>query len=211
MVAYRSLSRRRKLATAILPVWLAVDLTTSFAIRFLGYSETDELGVAESLLIADLLLFIACIVLVARWIYRASSNAHALRDDLTITPGWAVGWYFVPIATWWKPYEAMKEIWSASFPTPDGTGATPPVMMRVWWGLWVGGNILGNISLQLSLRDGIDPDVATTLDVVISLISIPTVILLIRIMRAISRAQRRVWQNRTLPRTLPPVPPITDN
>ena len=189
MYEFRSLSGRYKVATAFLLTWLAIDLASSISNFFFAYPDPDQLDLGASLLIADFVLFIMCIVFVGRWIYRASRNAHALRGDLTITPGWAVGWYFVPIATWWKPFEAMKETWSASFPTADGHGQPVPPMLRLWWGLWVTSTILGNISFRLSLREGIDPSLPVAIDLAVSLLSIPTVVLLIRIMLAISDGQ----------------------
>jgi hypothetical protein len=46
----------------------------------------------------ELGLLIACAVAVLKWIYRANANARALgAKDMKFTPGWAVGWYFVPI------------------------------------------------------------------------------------------------------------------
>ena len=62
-------------------------------------------------------------ILVLTWIHRANHNARQLgADDMRFTPGWAVGWYFVPIAWFWKPYQAMKEIWLASANPSDWRG-----------------------------------------------------------------------------------------
>ena len=47
--------------------------------------------------------------------HRANYNARQLgAADMRFTPGWAVGWHFIPIAWFWKPYQAMTEIWRAS-------------------------------------------------------------------------------------------------
>ena len=189
MYEFRKLSGRCKVATAFLLLWVVIDVASSTADFFFADPDPQHLGLNASLLIADLVLLITCIVFVSRWIYRASSNAHALRGDLTITPGWAVGWYFVPIATWWKPFEAMKETWSASFPTADGHGQAVPPMLRFWWGFWIISNILGSISFRLSLTDGVDPSLPAAINVAASLLSIPTVILLVRIMRMVGDGQ----------------------
>ena len=42
---------------------------------------------------------IACYIVNAVWIYRASANAQAIDPDPSrIGPGWAVGWFAIPIA-----------------------------------------------------------------------------------------------------------------
>ena len=81
---------------------------------------------------------LATTILAAIWIYRAAVNLRALgAPDLTIGPGWAIGWYFIPIANWWKPYQAMKEIWQASArPQQWRDSATPP-LLRMWWAMWL--------------------------------------------------------------------------
>lgn len=64
---------------------------------------------------AALAFYILCGVLILRWIYRANYNARQIgAAGMTFSPGWSVGWYFVPIAAFWKPYQAMKEIWRAA-------------------------------------------------------------------------------------------------
>lgn len=49
-------------------------------------------------------------------------NAWAIGGILqpTMTPGWAVGFYFIPIALIWKPFQGMSQIWSATF---EGQGS----------------------------------------------------------------------------------------
>ncbi len=58
---------------------------------------------------------IATIILFAMWIYRANFNARQLgAKNMKFTPGWSVGYYFIPFLNLWRPYQAMKEIWKAS-------------------------------------------------------------------------------------------------
>ena len=46
------------------------------------------------------------------WVYRASANAHALGfGDLKFRPGWAVGWWFVPIANLIQAPRTMLELY----------------------------------------------------------------------------------------------------
>lgn len=85
-----------------------------------------------------------------KWVYRASRNAHAFARGLTISPPWAVGWFFVPIACLWKPYEAVSEAWQAS-ERPHGWRTAPkPAFLGWWWAAWLLSNLLGGIANAVS-------------------------------------------------------------
>lgn len=48
------------------------------------------------------------------WIYRIYKNLSVLgAKNLRMTPGWAVGWYFIPIVRYWKTYQGLKDAWNA--------------------------------------------------------------------------------------------------
>ena len=62
-----------------------------------------------------LAVFIISGILILKWIYQSSQNARYLgAKDMAFTPAWSIGFYFIPIVSLWKPYQAMKEIWQAS-------------------------------------------------------------------------------------------------
>ena len=83
--------------------------------------------------------------------YRANYNARQLgARDMHFTPGWSVGWYFVPIATLWKPYQAMKEIWRASHSPSDWNNASTSSILPWWWFLWLVNSFLGQAVLRMS-------------------------------------------------------------
>ena len=98
-------------------------------------------------------LFVISGVLILKWIYRANYNARQLgASGLTFTPGWSIGWYFIPIANLWKPYHAMKEIWKASS-NPQNWGNEPvPSILPWWWFLWIVSSALGNASFRFAMR-----------------------------------------------------------
>lgn len=94
----------------------------------------------------------ATIVLFCFWIPRVARNARALgAKGMRISPGWAVGWYFIPFANLFMPYRAMKEIWKAS-KVPTAWEAVPRgAILPWWWGLFLISNMLGNAEFRLSL------------------------------------------------------------
>lgn len=133
---------------------------------------------------------VGSVILVGRWTYRVNANAHTMSDDLTITPGWAVGWHFVPIANLFKPFQAMKETWMATHYRADWYGEPTPPLLAWWWGLWIVTNILANISVRIELAsDGYIPDAVFLLDAATGVLNVPLCLLLIRMIRQLSAAQ----------------------
>lgn len=99
--------------------------------------------------IIQVLLAIFLGVTFLRWIYRANKNLHVLSSQpMMFTPGWSVGWYFIPIANLFKPYQAMKEIWTVAHRRTPSAGS----LLGWWWFLWIVSNFLGRLCMKLALR-----------------------------------------------------------
>ena len=76
------------------------------------------------------------------WIFRANKNAAALSGlPLDHSPGWAVGWFFVPFANWWKPFEVMREIYKASRTPHEWRKAKRAAIVGWWWGVYLIGSV----------------------------------------------------------------------
>lgn len=103
--------------------------------------------------IGTFVVIISTIVLFGVWIHRMDSNIHALGAlNLRFTPGWAVGWYFVPVANLWKPYQAMSEIWRASKNPAGWQSESAGGLLRWWWFWWLVSSFGDNISMRMSWR-----------------------------------------------------------
>jgi hypothetical protein len=142
--------------------------------------------------IIQVLVLVPSGVLILMWIYRANYNARQLgAEEMRNTPGWAVGWYFIPVAFFWKPYQAMKEIWQASADPSNWKAQNPPGTLPLWWFFWIASNLIANASLRLSIRDeSINGMIlGNALDLVGELVSIPLSLLLLRIVRDVHRMQ----------------------
>ncbi len=101
--------------------------------------------------VAYLAVLVLAFIFVGRWIYFSSKNLRAFgATGLRIRPGWAVGWYFIPIANLWKPYQAMKEIWQASSEPLDWGRQRTPGLMPAWWALWLISNVADRIAFRLA-------------------------------------------------------------
>jgi hypothetical protein len=99
--------------------------------------------------ILQVVLGLAFVVTFLVWLHRLSTNLHAYSGvRLEHSPGWAVGWFFVPVANLFKPYQVMKEVWRVS----HGTRAVGAAPVGWWWALYLASGFLGRLSSTLSTR-----------------------------------------------------------
>jgi hypothetical protein len=83
----------------------------------------------------------------AFWIYNTACNARAFgAQNLQVSPGWAVGFYFIPIMSFFKPFQAIEEIWDASV-VPSSLRT--PLLLRFWWGAWLITNFAGAVTARI--------------------------------------------------------------
>jgi hypothetical protein len=103
--------------------------------------------------IIQLIIFVVSGILILKWIYRANFNARQLgASEMQFTPGWSIGWYFIPFTNLWKPYQAMKEIWKASANPQDWKSQAVPSLLGWWWFFWIVSNMFGNASFRMALK-----------------------------------------------------------
>lgn len=189
MYEFKDLARLTTVATIAVGIYMLADLTMTAAIVATEPSAYDEFGIVEWLAVLQVFTVLVCIVIVGRWIYRASANAHAVTDELNITPGWAVGWYFVPFANLFKPFQAMKEIWLACHRSGAGYDERTPALLGWWWGLWLVSNFMGNIIFRMEMNGATDPQTMAKLYMLSTGINVPLCIVLAIVMREITSAQ----------------------
>ncbi len=148
-----------------------------------GNSADLRLGV---ILIIDFFVLVITGILTLVWIYRVNSNAHALTvRPMEFSPAWAVGWNFVPFASLWKPFQAMREIWNMSKSPGTETAATPAIM-RWWWGLWIVNNIFSQLSARLMSDTGAQNAASDVTGMIANATSIGACIFLLVMMRRIA-------------------------
>jgi hypothetical protein len=143
-------------------------------------------------------LFIATAVIFFVWIYRAYKNLSALKaGGLKFTPGWAVGWFFIPIANLFRPYQIVSEIYKFSEPNEGAEGGFRKInflssnIVGWWWGLYLLSNIVAQITLRVVLRSETASDFITSTSVSMAsdAIDVIGVIVTIIMVRDISRFQ----------------------
>lgn len=142
--------------------------------------------------ILQLLFLIGTAVAWCIWQHRAHSNLLSLGSQgLRFTPGWAVGYWFIPFINLVRPYEAMRELWQASDPGATlgwRSGQVTPVI-GWWWGAFVLSGLVGRVGARFP-DDSLD-QISVGLYFLISsdALFISAAILAIFLLRGINRRQ----------------------
>ena len=154
----------------------------------------SDAGVAAVAVVQLLTLVVTGIVWLV-WQHRGQANLIAARvTGLRFTPGWAVGWWFVPFANLVKPFQTMRELWKASGGEEDWGHSRTWSLIGWWWAAWLTAGVLGRIG-------GAVIGGATTLETVRSgsrvllltqLVVLAAAILAIMLIRSVVDRQRRL-------------------
>ncbi len=90
-----------------------------------------------------LLVLVATGIVWCVWQHRAQANAIELAGGgLQFTPGWAVGWWFIPFANLVKPFQAIRELWKASYGGHAWRSLPTWRVIGWWWALYLGANVI---------------------------------------------------------------------
>jgi hypothetical protein len=121
---------------------------------FASFDET-EADRADVLYFASGLLQIFAVLATATvfiiWFHRTRQNAEVFDASLhSMRPGWSIGGWFIPIASFWLPRRIARDIWTASAQTNrDGSWRTASMaLLNWWWGVWVISQLFSRTSSQ---------------------------------------------------------------
>jgi hypothetical protein len=157
-----------------------------------------------------LVVFLATVVAWLMWQHRSQANLHAAGvPRLGFTPGWAVGWWFVPIANLWKPFQSVRELHEASTGDPAWTPRAP-ARLAWWWAGYLTFNILDGIAGRLFADESpsLEPLlIGDRFSIAGDAVSIVTAVLAIRIVRMVVERQRGLAARVA---ASPPAPPRPD-
>ncbi len=104
--------------------------------------------------VLKLLALLATVVTWLVWQYRAYANLRLVGTRETeYTPGWSVGYWFIPLINLFRPYQITAELWSHSeignARDPIG-GLSGPALVGVWWGSWLITNFFARLYSTMS-------------------------------------------------------------
>lgn len=149
--------------------------------------------------LGQLVILITTVIFFGRWIYVAACNVRALgAQNLTCSPGWAVGYYFIPFANLFKPFGAMKEIWKASGNPAAWEQEPGSPILGTWWTFWIFSCVFGQIALRTTLgaRTPDDYSAAAAITMVSDVIDILLAIVAIWLVRSLTQRQLETAQRR---------------
>jgi DNA-binding CsgD family transcriptional regulator len=99
-------------------------------------------------------------ILLLIWVYRSARNLLTLGiQGIRYSPGWAVGWFFIPFANLIMPPLVLTEIWKASGPaagSDDWRRGSLNLFIPLWW-LCMLGITASIFLLPYFLRNAPDP------------------------------------------------------
>lgn len=114
----------------------------------------------------DSLLKLLAFIFFAVWIYGVFKRLRQGGMQTKCSPGWAVGWWFIPFANVVMPMLVVKEAWT--FLTRKGAG-----LVFGWWALYLLATLLQMGWTGLTRSDlGYDPTTAIVFTVVGWLITV---------------------------------------
>lgn len=141
------------------------------------------------------ILILSSFVIIGRWFFVSAKINHLSDvDGLKVTPGWAVGWYFIPFANLVMPYRSLKETYQASFLSEDWQSTKIPYDFPIWWATWLIGNMLDSLLFRrwVSLEEEPtfeDLKYISYIDITADIFLIINAFFLLRIVRTISDNQ----------------------
>lgn len=152
-------------------------------------SNPEEFAIVDLILglngLAILVFLVLAVVFFSMWTHRVVANAHAFGGKYNdISPGWAVGWYFIPFANLVKPYQALKQAWQTTF-----DDEAVPSILPAWWGFWIVSGIIGNISFRLTMNEM--TEAAMIVDFITLAINIPLLFFIWKVVTRLSDGQVR--------------------
>jgi hypothetical protein len=159
--------------------------------------------------LATMAMHILTVVLFCMTVFRFNKNARALGSQgLEYTPGWSVGWFFIPIANLFKPFQAVSEIYKASDPKAgafDWRQSPTDTALGWWWGTWIIGNIISQVEIRMQFRQiEVPPEVSLSVSGISLVFTIAAGILAIYVVRSI---HARLEAKAGLATAKPPVVP----
>lgn len=174
---------------------------------FLALALTGVLG------LITVAVYIATVVVFLMWLYRVSNNVAAFGQPRQTSAGWAVGSFFVPIANLFIPYQAIKEIWQKSDPTPTDAfsyAMSPPGFFPAWWGFWLASNVTSNIYFRMTMAEA-PVEGSAMVGILSEVLSIAAAAFAIQVVKAIDRRQEERARNLQQVFPAPPPPPVFEH
>jgi Domain of unknown function (DUF4328) len=130
-----------------------------------------------------------------KWVYRAYKNIQGFgAEGLRFSPGWAVGYYFVPVLSLIRPVQVMSEIWRVSQDPRNWLRRRGSWLIGTWWALFLLYSIVTQVSLELALDSSTNSQwtLAAIFAILGDFFSVPLSIVVLRLVTEIYRHQKKL-------------------
>ena len=174
---------------SIFLAWLYMPTTVApFTYEQLEMADYGIMGVT----LFQITTYIFCVFMTCRVTYRAMRNLHTVNsDEAQMSPGWAVGWYFIPFANFWQPANGMSQIYHGTHKAVgEKSRSSSPI--PAWWTMWLISNFSANISMRMSggFAGGSYSTTTFIIDGISSVTAIITAYLFLRLLRRVNERQK---------------------
>jgi hypothetical protein len=159
-----------------------------------GQAEAND-SRQQAIAMVQIAVLLGTMVIWLMWQHRAYSNLKLVGSkDTEYTPGWSVGYWFIPILNLFRPYQVTAELYRrselANQRDPIG-GLSQPVIVGVWWLFWIVRAFFGRFSFSMTRSAKTIEELirATDYQIIDDVFTIVTGVLAIIIIRNIDRFQ----------------------
>lgn len=136
------------------------------------------------------------------WLYRAYSNLGLSgTKQARFTPGWAVGYWFIPVVNLVRPYQIVVDLWQRSEQAnarDSALGLPRPALVSWWWGVYLLSGFAGRVFAALVRQaKSVDELInATDVGMMVDAIGIVSALLAVMVVRGIDRRQQGLLASR---------------
>ena len=130
-----------------------------------------------------------------KWIYRAYKNVQGFgAEGLRFSPGWAIGYYFIPILSLIRPVQVMSEIWRASYDPRNWPQSPGSWLIAAWWTLFLLYSGATQVSLQIGIQASTNDQwtLAAVFAILGDFFSVPLSIIVLRLVTEIYKRQKEL-------------------
>ena len=149
---YAAGRRRRHVTVVLYAASAAFSLIQIVVVMMVGDSGGQNLAgelvgdraVWEQLSLIDAFIEMMAMIMLSIWSYRAYRNLTALvGEPLRFTPGWVVGYWYIPVVSLFRPVQAINDIWrlSSREQSEPSVWSTPPFVIALWL-CWLSAGII---------------------------------------------------------------------
>ncbi len=154
----------------------------------------DDIDIVTS--ITGVVLIVVIGICWARWQYLLARAATPA--ELTRGPGWHAGAWFVPVVSFWFPFQNVRDLWRRRFPHRSHD------LLGWWWAGWIGMQILDRVYGAMGAEaDSVgDFEAMAVAGLVSAAVSLAALVLALVIVRDLTDGERLAGQ---VSRGVPPV------